>query len=47
MTRLIPALLVLTAMVARGYGLDFGLPLLSNLYVRPDESLVVDRKSVV
>lgn len=41
MTRLIPALLVLTAMVARGYGLDFGLPLLSNLYVRPDESLVV------
>jgi hypothetical protein len=41
MTRLIPALLALIAFAARGYGLDFGLPLLSNLYIRPDESLVV------
>ncbi|HEX8679469.1 MAG TPA: glycosyltransferase family 39 protein [Chthoniobacterales bacterium] len=29
------------ALVLRLWGLDFGLPLLSNFYVRPDESLIV------
>lgn len=33
--------IVATALALRFYGLSFGLPYLSNFYVRPDESLIV------
>lgn len=42
MTRALPVLVIAgVALTLRAYGLDFGLPILSNLYIRPDETLVV------
>jgi len=36
-----PAALFMVALALRLWGLDFGMPLASNLYVRPDETIVV------
>jgi len=41
-TPFVLAILVAAGFVLRAWGVGFGLPILSNLYVRPDESLIVE-----
>ncbi len=36
------AILVIAGFILRAWGVGFGTPILSNLYVRPDESLIVE-----